>query len=185
MCRRADEKGIQTVAIMRVHVAEGHADIGRDWSPERELSDLMQQHGESLFNFLLVLVRERELALDCLQETFTRAFEQLRRGKPVNRPWLYTVARNRTIDEFRHRQRVTADSERLEEMPEKEPNRQGRVHHVLSNLTEEEREIFYLFIFDRFKTAEIAAMLGIGAGAARMRIFRARERFRTLYGEFQ
>ena len=185
MYQRADEKGIQPVAIMRVHVAEGHADIEHDWSPERELSDLMQQHGESLFSFLLVLVRERELALDCLQETFTRAFEHLRRGKPVNRPWLYTVARNRTIDEFRHRQRVTADSERLKEMPEKEPSRHGRVRHVLATLTEEEREVLYLFIFDRFKTAEIAAMLGIGAGAARMRIFRARERFRTLYGEFQ
>jgi RNA polymerase sigma-70 factor (ECF subfamily) len=171
--------------MLTMYRGEGHAEVSRDSTPEAELSDLMQQHGESLFNFLLVQARDRELALDCLQDTFMRAFKLLQRGKPVNRQWLYKVARNRTIDEFRLQRQVHADSERLDELPGDEPSGHGRVRHVLAALTEDEREILYLFIFDRFKTAEIATMLGIGAGAARMRIFRARERFRTLYGEPQ
>lgn len=171
--------------MVRMDIEEQSPENSSDANAGGQLSHLMDMHGQPLFNFLLVLTRDRELALDCLQETFTRAYESLGRGKGVNRSWLYTVARNRAIDEFRERHRVRTDHGYLEEMHMVHPVADSLVGRVMAALSEEEREILYLFIFDRFKSAEIASMLGIGGGAARMRIMRARERFRTLYGEFQ
>jgi RNA polymerase sigma-70 factor (ECF subfamily) len=44
-----------------------------------------------------------------------------------------------------------------------------------------DRELLYLFNVDRFPTAEIAAMLGTSPGAVRVRLSRARDRFRSSY----
>ncbi len=90
------------------------------------------------------------------------------------------------MDEFRHKRRVHTGMDALEDKQANNPNASPQteaVRHVLAQLSPDDREVLYLFVFDRFKTAEIAAMLGIGAGAVRMRLLRARERFRLLYGD--
>ena len=51
---------------------------------EDELVRLMNQHERPIYNFLLSLVRDSDAALDCAQDTFLRAFQNLRQGKPVN-----------------------------------------------------------------------------------------------------
>ncbi len=173
------------MALVNIRVLEGRSGVRHDDDAEERLASLMREYGTSLFNFLLVLTRERELALDCLQDTYARAHENLRRGKSVNQQWLYRVARNRAIDDFRRQRQVRTNVPEMEEIPMPEQGGNPRVRRVLAALSEEEREILYLFIFDSFKTAEIASMLGIGAGATRMRISRAREHFRALYGEDQ
>ena len=159
---------------------------GSDRRAEDQLIDLMNRYEQPFRSFLLVLLRDQELALDCAQDTYIRAYENLRKGRPVNAQWLYKVARNRAMDEFRRRRRVHAGMEALEERPGDTPDvsiETETVRRVLDLLSPEDREVLYLFVFDRFKTAEIATMLGIGAGAVRTRLYRARERFRLLYGD--
>jgi RNA polymerase sigma-70 factor (ECF subfamily) len=56
-----------------------------------------------------------------------------------------------------------------------------RVRMVLDAMPAEDREVLYLHIVDRFQTAEIAAMLGARPTAIRMRLVRARRRFRAAY----
>lgn len=161
---------------------------GSERIDEREAGDrltsLMEERKAPLFNFLLALTHNPDLALECTQDTFVKAYEHLRRGKSVNASWLYTVARNRAIDEVRRHGREGADMEKLDGVPGPEGNgKQARVRAALAELPPEDREILHLFIVDRFKTDEIASMLGVRPGAARMRISRARERCRLLYGE--
>jgi RNA polymerase sigma-70 factor (ECF subfamily) len=150
---------------------------------EDRLVDLMTQHERAIYNFLLAMVRDPDVALDCAQDTFFRAYENLRRGKPVNTQWLYTVARNRAMDEFRRRKRVETESDKLEQVPvhEKTDLRMA-VESVLERLSPSDREVLYLFDVAGFKTDEIGAMLGIRGSAVRQRLSRARERFRAIYG---
>ncbi len=151
-----------------------------------QIVDLMNRYEQPLCNFLLVMLADQDLALECAQETFVRAYENLRRGKPVNAQWLYKVARNRAVDELRHRQRVQAKPDVLDYLPwahETISEEQAAVRRVLEQMLPEDREVLYLHVFDRFKTAEIAHLLGIGAGATRMRLHRARQHFRQLWGE--
>ncbi|MBV9282674.1 MAG: sigma-70 family RNA polymerase sigma factor, partial [Chloroflexi bacterium] len=133
-----------------------------DCQIEDELVRLMSQHERPIYNFLLAILRDTDLAMDCAQDTFLRAYENLRKGKPVNPQWLYKVARNRAMDEFRSKRRVQPDLEALEHLPGREaPDRVVAVRLVMEHLPPADREVLYLFDVAGFKTDEIGAMLGI------------------------
>ena len=150
---------------------------------EDELVRLMNQHERSIYNFLLSLLRDPDVALDCAQDTFLRAYENLRKGRPVQPQWLYKVARNRAMDEFRQRRHVQPELEKLEQLPVHEPTEKTvAVRYVMDRLSQVDREVLYLFDIAGFKTDEIGDMLGIRGSAVRQRLSRARERFRHLYG---
>ncbi len=150
---------------------------------EDQLVQLMSDHERPIYNFLLAMLRDAEVALDCAQDTFLRAYENLQKGRPVTSSWLYTVARNRAMDEFRKQRRIEPESEILERVPVPGPNEMSMVvQQVLEKLSPMDREVLYLFDVAGFKTEEIGAMLGVRGSAIRQRLSRARERFRVIYG---
>src|SRR5436190_5898404 len=66
----------------------------------------LDEHRDSLARFLAATVGRQE-ADDCLQETLIaalRAYPRLRAGSNV-RAWLFTIARNKALDEHRARVR--------------------------------------------------------------------------------
>jgi RNA polymerase sigma factor (sigma-70 family) len=66
----------------------------------------LEEHRDSLARFLAATVGPQE-ADDCLQETLIaalRAYPRLRAGSNV-RAWLFTIARNKALDEHRARVR--------------------------------------------------------------------------------
>lgn len=153
-----------------------------DRQVDEQLVCLMDEYERPIYNFLLALLRDPDLAQDCAQDTFVRAYDNLRRGKPVNSSWLYTVARNRAMDEFRRKRRIQPEDETLERIPVYEPtDRVLAVQAVLAEMSPQDREVLYLFDVAGFKTDEIGAMLGVRGTAIRQRLSRARERFRALY----
>lgn len=152
-------------------------------SAEDELIQLMRDFERSIYSFLLTLLRDEQLALDSVQDTFLRAFENLQRGKPVNAAWLYKVARNRAMDEFRRSKRMSPDADALDHVPVDRPTDTiMAVQHILGLLSPMDREVLYLFDIAGFKTDEIGKLLGVRGSAIRQRLTRARERFRSLYG---
>lgn len=156
---------------------------GADVSAEDQLVHLMEEHEHAIYNFMFGLVRDTERALDCTQDTFVRAYEHLRKGRPINTAWLYTVARNRAMDEFRRRKRVQPDLNAVEDIPVRYRTDESlAVQEILERLSPHDREVLYLFDIAGFRTDEIGTMLGIRGTAVRQRLSRARERFRLLYG---
>jgi RNA polymerase sigma-70 factor (ECF subfamily) len=151
---------------------------------EDQLVELMTQFERPIYNFLLTLLHDADVALDCAQDTFLRAYENLRKGRPVNAPWLYKVARNRAMDEFRRKKRLESEPEKLEHIAVHQRTDQVLVvQAVLAQLSPSDREVLYLFDVAGFKTDEIGAMMGVRGTAIRQRLSRARERFRVLYGD--
>jgi RNA polymerase sigma-70 factor (ECF subfamily) len=150
---------------------------------EDQLDELMQQFERPIYNFLLTLLHDADIALDCAQDTFLRAYENLRKGRSVNTSWLYKVARNRAMDEFRRKKRLESEPEKLDQIPVHQRTDQVlAVQAVMAQLSPSDREVLYLFDVAGFKTDEIGAMLGVRGTAIRQRLSRARERFRALYG---
>ncbi|HEV3309511.1 MAG TPA: sigma-70 family RNA polymerase sigma factor [Chloroflexota bacterium] len=153
-------------------------------NPREQLVGLIDRYESPLCGYLRVIVGDPDIVFDCAQDSFLRAYEHLSKGRSVNSQWLYKVARNRAIDHIRHRDRIDRDPEVLEQLTNDEQSpsyRTRQVRLVLAELPLADRELLYLSIVDRFKTEEIGAMLGIRSGAVRVRLFRARERFRVLY----
>jgi len=165
---------------------EAEAEPADDAALRDRLVRLMDSYEEPLYNFLLVLLGDRDLSRDCAQDTFLRAYENLVGGKPVTVQWLYKVARNRAMDHFRQRRRkpVNPLGEHTALMAAS-PDRalEGAVHRALAQLTPSDREILYLAHTDGFKPREIAQTLGLRAGTVRMRLVRAHQRFRAVYRE--
>jgi RNA polymerase sigma-70 factor (ECF subfamily) len=148
---------------------------------EDQLRELMEEHERPLYCYVLSFVRDHDLASDCVQDTLLRAYEALRAGKSINRPWLYTVARNRAMDELRQRQRLRTGSEAEERMVEEGVDERLIVRQLTDHLPPVDREVLYLFAVVGFKTNEIAGMLGTSGAAIRQRLYRARNQFRMLY----
>lgn len=151
-------------------------------SVEDELVQLMNEHEHKLYSFVLVLVRDPDVTRDCIQDTFLRAYESMRKGRPINKQWIYTVARNRAMDAIRYRKKVKPDLPALEQETIPGPTDQPMiVRNVMEQLPPLDRQVLYLFSVVGLKSDEIAEQLGIEGAAVRQRLYRARARFRLLY----
>jgi RNA polymerase sigma-70 factor, ECF subfamily len=142
---------------------------------------LLDRYEYSLYNYLLVQTRNPEIARDCVQHTFVAALEHLQRGRTVQAAWLYKVARNKGIDELRHHQRQDAAAD-LEVLAAADSSpRAAEVRRAMAQLAPEERELLYLYDVDGFTAEQIGSMIGARVSAVRMRVLRARRRFREVY----
>jgi RNA polymerase sigma-70 factor (ECF subfamily) len=154
--------------------------------PEAGLEDalcwLMGEYERSLLQYTRCLLRDADLALDCVQDTFLRAYESLCRGRQVNKRWLFKVAHSRAIDELRRRRRLQSGPEKLMAGSfDGASERSLAVQQAMDELTQQQREVLYLFAVAGFKTDEIAGLLGITGPAVRERLYRARQEFRRRY----
>ena len=77
------------------------------------LDPLMERHHRRLYRIALGYLRDPDLALDAVQETFVKAFQHASRwdSRAEVAPWLVRIAVNQSIDQYRRvRRRRTAGS---------------------------------------------------------------------------
>jgi RNA polymerase sigma factor (sigma-70 family) len=161
--------------------ASGFSSVGYDC--HAQLTSIMTEYERPLYNFVLSIAHDSDVALDCVQDTFLRAYEALKRGKSINSAWLYTVARNRSMDEFRRKRWIHQDPDALDYVPVYHSSDESVVvQGVLDRMNSTDREVLHLFVVAGFKTDEIGTIMGMNGTAIRQRLYRARERFRALYG---
>jgi RNA polymerase sigma-70 factor, ECF subfamily len=152
--------------------------------PTMRLTELVDRHQRSLFNYLAVLLGDADAALDCAQETFLRGYGNLQRGKPVNASWLYRVGRNVAMDVLRSQANFPVehlDDEASAVLESSVPDEDGEVRRALAQLSPSDRELLYLAYVDRFRARGIAELLGTREGAVRTRLLRANRRFVAVY----
>lgn len=148
---------------------------------DRRVRDLLDAYEAAIYRFAYLIVRDPDLAAECTQETFVRAYEHLLWGREINLNWLYVVARSRAVDELRHRKRER----------QVDPELQGsipgiastvEVREALDHLSPDDRAIIYLRR-QGLSTEEIAPILGVRLETARKRVTRARQRLKKLLGD--
>jgi RNA polymerase sigma-70 factor, ECF subfamily len=86
--------------------------------PERWLED----HGDVLFSFALLRVRDRATAQDLVQETFLAALKAIDRfaGRSTERAWLFGILRNKLVDHYRRQSREMALADAESAAPEED-----------------------------------------------------------------
>lgn len=147
---------------------------------------LVRRHQERAIRLLIHLLGDRGNAEDVAQEAFIRGFLALDRYRPPRRPtrspfwvWYRTIA---TRLAFNHR-RDAATRKRYERLVEATCSALMAVsdrqilERVLGQLSYPYREILVLRHVEDLSVQEVAAQLGIGLSAAKMRLLRAREAF--------
>jgi len=151
--------------------------------PSARLDALMDRYEMPLYRYVNAILGNREAAQDCAQDAFARAYDQLRRGKTVNARWLYTVAHNRAMDEFRRRRRERI-VEREQEIGREIDLTQGlAIRQAWERLSPQDRSLLHLVAVESMPAPDIAATLDISVNAVYMRVSRARAHLRALLGE--
>jgi RNA polymerase sigma-70 factor (ECF subfamily) len=140
---------------------------------------------------LIGLCRDAARADDLLQETFLqihRARASYRPGLPV-RPWVRAIAtrvylmdRRAAMRRDRHEARAGAPEPGAATAADRVVGARHGLVRALAGVPADTRAAFLLHHLFGFTFAEIAARLGIPAGAAKVRSSRARLRLRTLLG---
>jgi len=160
----------------------GDGEITRpDDGVEGQLACLMDCYETRLFRYAYALTGNYDLAQDCTQDAFLRAYANLRKRRPVTATWLYTVVRNLAMDEFRRRRKVSAGDEDLERVPVEGIGEGTALRAAFADLSPDDRSVLYLLAVEGYSPEEIASLLGTTYGAVRMRISRARQRLRLAY----
>jgi len=153
---------------------------------ERALYDA---HAPRVYRVAYRLTGDADLALDVVQETFTRVFANLQgfEGRSSLGTWIHTialsVASNGLRRERRHRERHLALEGQAGLVAPGEPRDvalRERIHAAMATLSEELRLVFVMAAIEGFTHDEIAAALGITSAASRARLTRARAQLRTL-----
>jgi RNA polymerase sigma-70 factor, ECF subfamily len=142
--------------------------------------------------FARTVTHDENTALDAAQEAFIRLWRN-----PASftggalRAWLFTVARNVALNEFRSTRRRTARIERVA-TPVQPPTalqhsadaeRLQQVRDFIATLPEQERSSITLFAAEGLSQAEISAVLGTSEGAVKQAILSARKKLRERFEE--
>ncbi len=151
---------------------------------------LFQLYHGKVFAIAHSVLLDKDEAEDAVQEIFALVFRNLskfdRRSKFST--WLFRLAVNRSIQESRKskRRRVSLDLDVILEQPAHVPEVSpicGQVEEALAKIPPADRAILAMFYWEEFSLSEIAQSLGCRENAAKTRLYRARERFRSCYIE--
>ena len=135
-----------------------------------------------VFGFCMRMLRQREDAEDCTQETLIRVMRNLHRWDPARKfePWLFTIAGNRCRTKLSKRGRRPAPVSL--EIPVEDNSRLYRDAELLSEeielaldeLREEYRNAFTLFHRHELSYDEIGEMMEVPLGTVKTWVHRAR-----------
>lgn len=162
---------------------------------KNELEALYRHYATPIYYYLLKLCGSTQLAEDLTQETFVQATINLHtyKGDKVL-AWLFTVARNAYLDEWRKQSRwknnrflsLLINKQEMVSpygVPEnvlllKEQDTQ--LQNLLCYLPEQYRSILYLREYEQFTYKEIASTLGMSDEQVKVTLHRARKRLAEL-----
>ena len=137
--------------------------------------DLEEQY-DKIYRYCYFKVQSKESAEDITQEAFLRFLgskEYSESGKGLR--YLYTIARNLCIDEYRKLQAETVDSEELEERLLSQGYEEAVVDRLalrqaLDGLSEEDRELILLRYVNEVPVATLANLFGMSRFALHRRL---------------
>lgn len=153
-----------------------------------------EKHTDELFRFCVVKMRNRDEAMDVVQETFIRAWEYLRKGNVIEqmRPFLFRTARNIIIDHARKHKTVSLDAMQEEQRFDAPDTRVqpfgigfelDRMLAALETLEPTHREVLSLRFLQELDIPEIAEVLGLSPNAVSVRIHRGIEALKKQLGD--
>jgi RNA polymerase sigma factor (sigma-70 family) len=156
-----------------------------------EFEAFYTQHAQRIFSYLWRVTGNEQAASDLTQEVFLRAWNQFAKVRDYDKPdaWLFHVATNRALDELRHQHVVDVVGPTLSAheggrtVGDHAPRiaEQAALRAALEGLPPRQRAALILRELYGYSCDEIATMLAVTRGAAKMTLSRARAHLRTLY----
>ena len=163
---------------------------------------LVRRYKVRLYNYLLRLVSDPDLAEEIAQDAFVRAYVHAEKYRTIAKfsTWLYTIATNLVRNRYRKKKRRPPvlslfyrhgddDEELVQDVADNAPNPEELavgedLERLMARATEQiperYREPFVLREVNQLSYEEIRAVTGLKLGTVRSRINRARNHFRRI-----
>ncbi|MCR4877997.1 MAG: sigma-70 family RNA polymerase sigma factor [Bacteroidales bacterium] len=151
---------------------------------ETALKTIILRYERRLFSYLMVSVKNKELAEDIFQDTFIKVINTIRSGNYQEEgkffQWIMRIANNLKIDYYRRLQRmptidggeefdiftiIGSKDENVEEKMIREQTYSDLTHYV-EYLPEEQKEVLKMRIYHDYSFKEIAEMTNVSINTA-------------------
>lgn len=151
---------------------------------ETALKTIILRYQRRLFSYILVSVKNKELAEDIFQDTFIKVINTIRSGNYHEEgkffQWIMRIANNLKIDHYRQLQRMptvdggedfdifTIIGSKDETVEEKMIREQtySDLNHYVEYLPEEQKEVLKMRIYSDYSFKEIAEMTNVSINTA-------------------
>ena len=151
---------------------------------ELALEELVSRYQQKVFSYILMVVRNRELAEDLFQDTFIKVINTLRTGSYREEgkfsQWIMRIARNLIIDYFRRNQKMSFvennygtdifDGFSEPSMSIEQVIITQQIHESLRDLVtllpEEQREVLRMRLYQDMSFKEIAEQTNVSINTA-------------------
>lgn len=163
-------------------------------SLEKMFLDTYQTYSDAIFRFIFFKIDNRERALDLTQEAFMKAWLEMSKDGGVQnmRAFLYKVASNLVIDEYRRRGR--SGNESLDDMREDgfEPKTENEIESLINKIDGEKimekikdlpqiySEVIFLKYTEELSISEMSENLGVSENVISVRINRGLKKLKQL-----
>ncbi len=157
--------------------------------------EIVRRFERPVLSLIARMVRDPTVAEDIAQETFIKAFRNLRRFDPRRKlaSWLFKIAHNTTLDHLRRKRLDTVPLELTDgtgeetwevlEAPEATPERRAESTELMAALEKAVarvkpgyREILLLRFREGLAYRDIADVVGLPMGTVKIQLHRARKR---------
>ncbi len=148
------------------------------------LEEIIQRHKSRVFNYIVMLVKDKQLADDIFQDTFVKVIHKLKSGKYTEEgkflQWVMRIAHNMIIDHFRKEKRFQVVGQNDEydvfntiksyDMPYEHTVMKEQVHEQVRQLVEllppEQRDVLKMRHYMDMSFKEIAEETDVSINTA-------------------
>ena len=150
---------------------------------EAALKEVMAMYKKPIFNYLSLLLGNRQLAEELTQDTFVKVYfkaHTLKTDHPqAAKAWIYSIATNLARSEFRKKRikKIFSLSELNEGQVSYQPDIEGKLlaEQLLAMVPEKWRVPLVMKEMDNFSFEEIARMLNKPIGTVKSMVFRGKD----------
>lgn len=166
--------------------------MNQDFDRQQEyVASLYEHYADALFRFVYWKTSDKDVAIDVVQETFTKTWDYLLKGNDVDniKAFLYRVAGNLVIDYHRKKKSTSLeylmangmDIDAEDTGHEKEILKMefSQIHELLDHLSDRERELITFRYIEDMSISEIAEALQERPNTISVALHRAVEKIKT------
>jgi RNA polymerase sigma factor (sigma-70 family) len=164
---------------------------------ERAFGELYERYGRGIFAYVLGMVRDHSRAEDIVQDVFVSALRRMRSSdRPISfKPWIYEIAKNACIDEFRRVRRsreVSIENGGEERLASAAPSpdtcfergqQLATLHGAFRGLSARQHSVMVLRELQGLTYTEIADRTGMSVSMVESTLLRARRRLSEEYDD--
>ncbi len=153
----------------------------------QQLNEYIITHQEDFYRLAFSYVKNRDAALDVVQESIVRALsksDSLRQPEYL-KTWFYRILLNESINHYRRGKRLVPLEESAADAPApaSDPAERLDLYAAIERLDPKEQAVIRLRFFEDMKLEEIAGVTGANLNTVKSRLYKSLRKLRQLTGE--